>query len=126
MDYESRFRRHLEALHEEGRYRVFADLKRRCGAYPAADQFTGKGTRDVTVWCSNDYLGMGQHPKVIGAMVETAARICRAESGFIFRLRDGKVTEHWHQLDQMGMMKQLGAMPGQPAASATRRGSPPP
>ena len=63
MDYDNYFREHLEALHREGRYRVFADLKRRCGAYPAADQFTGKGTRDVTVWCSNDYLGMSQHPR---------------------------------------------------------------
>jgi 5-aminolevulinate synthase len=53
MDYDNYFREHLEALHREGRYRVFAELKRRCGAYPAADQFTGKGTRDVTVWCSN-------------------------------------------------------------------------
>ena len=41
MDYESRFRQHLDALHEEGRYRVFADLKRRCGAYPTADHFAG-------------------------------------------------------------------------------------
>ena len=65
MDYDNYFREHLEALHREGRYRVFAELKRRCGAYPAADQFTGKGTRDVTVWCSNDYLGMGQHPVVL-------------------------------------------------------------
>ena len=64
MDYEDRFRRHLESLHSEGRYRVFADLKRRCGAYPTADHFTESGIRDVTVWCSNDYLGMSQHPKV--------------------------------------------------------------
>ena len=62
MDYEDRFRRHLEALHREGRYRVFADLKRRCGAYPTADHFRGDEVRDVTVWCSNDYLGMGQQP----------------------------------------------------------------
>ena len=62
MDYEFRFRQHLEALHAEGRYRIFADLKRRCGAYPAADHFGQGGVRDVTVWCSNDYLGMSQHP----------------------------------------------------------------
>ena len=70
MDYESRFRQYLDALHEEGRYRVFADLKRRCGAYPAADHFAEGGTRGVTVWCSNDYLGMSQHPSVRAAMHE--------------------------------------------------------
>ena len=70
MDYENRFRQHLDALHQEGRYRVFADLKRRCGAYPAAQHFTDAGTRDVTVWCSNDYLGMSQHPVVRAAMHE--------------------------------------------------------
>ena len=62
MDYESRFRQHLEALHAEGRYRVFADLKRRCGAYPTANHFRGDEVSDVTVWCSNDYLGMSQSP----------------------------------------------------------------
>ena len=61
-DYQTYFAKHLDALHQEGRYRVFADLKRRCGAYPAAQHFTASGAREVTVWCSNDYLGMGQHP----------------------------------------------------------------
>src|SRR4029078_6261262 len=70
MDYEDCFRQHLDGLHQEGRYRVFADLKRRCGAYPAAQHFTDAGTRDVTVWCSNDYLGMSQHPVVRAAMHE--------------------------------------------------------
>ena len=80
MDYDNYFREHLEALHREGRYRVFAELKRRCGAYPAADQFTGKGTRDVTVWCSNDYLAMGQHPDVIAAMEEAGIRVAASPS----------------------------------------------
>ena len=61
MDYEDCFRQHLEALYQEGRYRVFADLKRRCGAYPIADHFAEVGRREVTVWCSNDYLGMSQN-----------------------------------------------------------------
>ena len=61
MDYEDRFRQHLEVLHREGRYRVFADLKRRCGAYPTRNHFADGGTREVTVWCSNDFLGMSQH-----------------------------------------------------------------
>src|SRR6202521_1143942 len=68
MDYEDRFRRHLEALHAEGRYRGFADLKRRCGAYPAADNFAAGGTRAVMVWCSHDYIRMSQHPVVHAAM----------------------------------------------------------
>jgi 5-aminolevulinate synthase len=49
MDYECHFRRHLEALHAEGRYRIFADLKRRCGAYPTADHFADEGVRDVSI-----------------------------------------------------------------------------
>src|SRR6266853_391532 len=68
MDYEGFFRERLGALHSEGRYRVFADLERRCGRFPRAlDHRIGA---EVTVWCSNDYLGMGQHPAVLAAMAE--------------------------------------------------------
>lgn len=66
--YLSRFQEALAGLKREGRYRVFADLVRRRGNFPAADHFTSGGTRPITVWCSNDYLGMGQHPDVIAAM----------------------------------------------------------
>jgi 5-aminolevulinate synthase len=68
-------------LHQEGRYRVFADLKRRCGAYPTADHFTDEGVRDVTVWCSNDYLGMSQHPKVREAMHEAIDTVGAGSGG---------------------------------------------
>jgi 5-aminolevulinate synthase len=68
MDFESFFKSELGNLHEEGRYRVFADLERHRGAFPRAKRYTQNGSHDVTVWCSNDYLGMGQHPDVIAAM----------------------------------------------------------
>ncbi|HVB17845.1 MAG TPA: 5-aminolevulinate synthase, partial [Stellaceae bacterium] len=66
MDFDSFFKSRLDALHAEGRYRVFADLERRCGRFPRA--FDHRIGAEVTVWCSNDYLGMGQHPKVLAAM----------------------------------------------------------
>lgn len=66
--FETIFESGIEALHQEGRYRVFADLERACGAFPRAVRHTGTGAQEVTVWCSNDYLGMGQNPKVIAAM----------------------------------------------------------
>jgi 5-aminolevulinate synthase len=92
MDYEDRFRQHLESLHSEGRYRVFADLKRRCGAYPTADHFTEEGIRDVTVWCSNDYLGMSQHPKVRDAMHEAVDMVGAGSGG----TRNISGTTHYH------------------------------
>ena len=68
MNFEDLLQQRLESLHREGRYRVFADLKRRRGSFPVADHFAANGSREVTVWCSNDYLGMGHHPLVVAAM----------------------------------------------------------
>lgn len=71
MDYSKIFTQAIDRLHEEGRYRVFIDILRNKGAYPNARCFAGhNGPKPITVWCSNDYLAMGQHPKVIAAMEE--------------------------------------------------------
>src|SRR6202030_4473459 len=81
MDYNVFFADALARLKQERRYRVFADLERLAGRFPRAIWHSPNGPRDVIVWCSNDYLGMGQHPKVIGAMVETATRMGTGAGG---------------------------------------------
>ncbi|MDQ3246947.1 MAG: 5-aminolevulinate synthase [Pseudomonadota bacterium] len=81
MDYDSIFRAAIDRLHDEGRYRVFIDILRTKGQYPNAQCFAGhNGPKPITVWCSNDYLGMGQHPAVVEAM-ETALHEVGAGSG---------------------------------------------
>jgi 5-aminolevulinate synthase len=81
MNYDAYFADALARLRDERRYRVFADLERLAGRFPHAIWHSPQGPRDVIVWCSNDYLGMAQHPKVIGAMVETAARMGTGAGG---------------------------------------------
>jgi 5-aminolevulinate synthase len=81
VDYDAYFTGALGRLRDERRYRVFADLERLAGRFPRAIWHSPQGPRDVIVWCSNDYLGMGQHPKVIGAMVETATRMGTGAGG---------------------------------------------
>ena len=81
MDYRAFFTGAVDHLHDERRYRIFADLERKAGCFPHATWHSPSGQRDVVVWCSNDYLGMGQHPDVIAAMVATATRMGTGAGG---------------------------------------------
>jgi len=75
MDYRRYFEAAIGTLKAERRYRVFADLARDADAFPKAEWRRGAAAGDVTIWCSNDYLGMGRHPHVIAAMRDTAAKV---------------------------------------------------
>jgi 5-aminolevulinate synthase len=81
MNYQPFFADALARLKDERRYRVFADIERSAGRFPHAVWHSPQGRRDIVIWCSNDYLGMGQHPKVIGAMVEAATRMGTGAGG---------------------------------------------
>src|SRR5438876_5431102 len=81
FDYVGSFKSAIAALERERRYRVFADLERKAGQFPFAVWNSPSGKRDVVVWCSNDYLCMGQHPKVIEAMCAAARRMGTGAGG---------------------------------------------
>jgi len=92
MDYAGRFAAAINNLKEEGRYRVFADIKRRQGAFPAAKYFRDSGEQEIKVWCSNDYLGMGQHPDVLAAMHGAIDEVGAGSGG----TRNIAGTTHYH------------------------------
>jgi 5-aminolevulinate synthase len=90
--YSARFREAIADLRRENRYRVFADILRHSGAYPAAELHANNQVRPVTVWCSNDYLGMSQHPKVLAAMREALEKTGAGSGG----TRNISGTTHYH------------------------------
>jgi 5-aminolevulinate synthase len=81
LDYDRIFKSAIDRLHQEGRYRVFIDILRTKGSFPNAHCFGGNGPKPITVWCSNDYLGMGQHPDVVAAMEEALHEVGAGSGG---------------------------------------------
>ncbi len=92
MDYTKAFAEALKALKDEGRYRVFADIRRDRGSFPAARHYANGATRPITVWCSNDYLGMGQHPAIIETMHQALDAAGAGSGG----TRNISGTTHYH------------------------------
>jgi 5-aminolevulinate synthase len=101
------FKDNIAKLKREGRYRIFADILRHRGEFPSADHHTSNGVRDITVWCSNDYLCMGQHPAVVAAMKAAIDKAGAGSGG----TRNISGTNHFH----VELERELAALHGKEA-----------
>jgi 5-aminolevulinate synthase len=108
FSYATAFREALAGLRREGRYRVFADIVRRRGAFPSADHYASGNKRPITVWCSNDYLCMGQHPVVLTAMHQAIDEAGAGAGG----TRNISGTTHYH----VSLEQELADLHGKEAA----------
>ncbi len=102
------FKDNIAKLKREGRYRIFADILRHRGEFPSANHHTSSGVRDITVWCSNDYLCMGQHPAVVAAMKAAIDKAGAGSGG----TRNISGTNHFH----VELERELAALHGKEAA----------
>ena len=108
IDYRKFFSDALRKIRSEDRYRIFAELSRMCGNYPKARLHQGDRCRDVTVWCSNDYLAMAQHPAVLAAMHQAIDEVGAGSGG----TRNISGTTHYH----VALERELGELHGKEAA----------